>query len=74
MRNSVKYVSWQYRKEVYRDLKEIYAALGEDEVLQKLEAFGHKRDDKYPTIRRKWEANWDRIIPFFEYPEKISAG
>jgi len=71
VRNSIKYVSWQDRKEVCRDLKEVYAAPSEDSALQKLEAFGHKWDGKYPTIRKKWEDNWDRIIPFFEYPEGI---
>ena len=71
IRNSIKYVNWKDRKEVCKDLKEVYSAATEDEVSQKLEEFGQKWDAKYPTIRKKWVNNWDRIIPFFDYPEEI---
>lgn len=71
IRNSIKYVNWKDRKEVCKDLKEVYSAATEDEASQKLEEFGQKWDAKYPTIRKKWVNNWDRIIPFFDYPEEI---
>lgn len=71
VRNSIKYVSWQDRKEVCRDLKEVYAAPTESSALQKLEEFDQKWNGKYPTISKKWRDNWDRIIPFFDYPEDI---
>jgi len=71
IRNSIKYVNWKDRKEVCKDLKEVYSAATEDEASQKLEEFGQKWDAKYPTIRKKWINNWDRIIPFFDYPEEI---
>ena len=64
IRNSIKYVNWKDRKEVCKDLKEVYSAATEDEASQKLEEFGQKWDAKYPTIRKKWVNNWDRIIPF----------
>lgn len=60
IRNSIKYVNWKDRKEVCKDLKEVYSAATEDEASQKLEEFG-----------QKWVNNWDRIIPFFDYPEEI---
>jgi len=71
IRNSIKYVNWKDRKEVCKDLKEVYSAATECEASQKLEEFGQKWDAKYPTIRKKWVNNWDRIIPFFDYPEEI---
>jgi putative transposase len=71
IRNSIKYVSWKDRKEVCRDLKEVYSAVTESEALQKLEEFGQKWDARYPTITKKWVNNWDRLKPFFEYPEEI---
>ncbi|MEG3066590.1 transposase [Acetomicrobium sp.] len=58
IRNSIKYVNWKDRKEVCKDLKEVYSAATEDEVSQKLEEFGQKWDAKYPTIRKKWVNNF----------------
>jgi putative transposase len=71
VRNSIKYVNWKDRKEVCKDLKEVYTAPTESAALQKLEEFDQKWNGKYPTIAKKWRNNWDRIIPFFEYPEDI---
>jgi transposase-like protein len=49
----------------------VYSAVTESEALQKLEEFGQKWDARYPTITKKWVNNWDRLKPFFEYPEEI---
>ena len=27
--------------------------------------------DLYPTISRSWRAHWERITPFFAYPDEI---
>jgi len=71
LRNSVKYVSWKDRKEVCVDLKTIYTSATEQQAQVALEVFGEKWDSKYPTISQMWRKNWERVIPFFDYPEDI---
>jgi transposase-like protein len=71
IRNSVKYVNWKDRKPVCEDLKTIYTAATEQQAECALDAFGQKWDSKYPTIRQMWRKNWERVIPFFDYPADI---
>lgn len=71
IRNSVKYVSWKDRKQICGDLKKIYTSATEQQAQVSLDAFGRKWDSKYPTISQMWRNNWERVIPFFDYPEDI---
>ena len=71
IRNSVKYVNWKDRKQVCADLKTIYTSATEQQAELALEAFARKWDGKYPTIRQTWRKHWERVIPFFDYPEDI---
>jgi putative transposase len=71
IRNSVKYVNWKDRKVICKDLKTIYTSATEQQAQCALDAFGEKWDLKYPTISQLWRKNWERVIPFFDYPEDI---
>jgi transposase-like protein len=71
IRNSVKYVSWKDRKAVCKDLKPIYTAATEQQARIALDAFRKKWDAQYPTLSQLWHNNWERVIPFFDYPEDI---
>lgn len=71
VRNSLKYVSWQERKAVAKDLKAIYGAITLDEAEMALEAFAEKWDKKYPTISKSWRAHWVNLTPFFAYEHDI---
>ena len=71
IRNSVKYVSFKDRKEICSDLKHIYSAATEQQAQTALDTFGKKWDAKYPTISKMWRNNWQRVIPFFDYPSDI---
>jgi len=71
IRNSLRYVSWKDRKALASDLKGVYHASSEDEARENLGAFARKWDGRYPTISKSWQANWQRVIPFFAYPEEI---
>jgi len=71
VRNSLKYVSWKWRKEVAEDLKLIYTAATVAEAELNLEAFARKWDEPLPTISRSWRQNWERLIPFLSYPQEI---
>jgi putative transposase len=71
IRGSLRFVSWKDRKAVVADLKGIYQAVSEETARENLGIFAGQWDGKYPTISKSWQANWQRIIPFFAYPEDI---
>jgi putative transposase len=71
VRHSLNYVSWKKRPEVAADLKRIYTATTADEAEQRLGEFEAKWDDEYLPIGQSWRRNWQRIIPFFDYPPEI---
>ncbi len=71
VRNSLKYVSWKYRKELARDLKEIYHAGTLEGAEAALLRLGEKRNEKSPAIYALWERNWENIITIFTYPSEI---
>lgn len=71
IRNSVKYVSYKDQKEVCKDLKTIYKSTTEHQAESALDSFSQKWDSKYPTISQMWRKNWERVIPFFDYPADI---
>jgi putative transposase len=71
VRNSLKYVPYKDRKPLAQDLKEIYRAPTSDQAESNLEKFEKKWNGKYPMISKSWRANWDRLIPFFAFPEDI---
>jgi putative transposase len=71
VRGSLRFVSWKDRKAVAGDLKAVYHASSEEAARENLDLFSRKWDGRYPTISKSWQANWQRIIPFFAYPEEI---
>lgn len=70
VRASMNYVTWKDRKEVVKDLKPVYRANTADEASQNLAEFEAKWP-KYPAIGRLWRDNWERVIPFFAFPEEV---
>jgi len=70
MRASLNYVTWQDRKKVVADLKPIYKAATADEAERQLSEFEAKWP-KYPAISRLWRDQWERVIPFFAFPEEV---
>lgn len=71
VRNSLKYVPHKNRKTVSADLKNVYNAATVDEAEALLEQFAGKWDAQYPTISRQWRAQWENVIPFFDFPQDI---
>ena len=71
VRNSMRYVSWKDRKQVARDLKQVYRAANEKIAQNNLDSFVQKWDNKYATIGKLWRRNWDRLIPYLDYPSEI---
>jgi putative transposase len=71
VRHSLNYVSWKMRKVVAADLKTIYSSATADEAVLRLQELEEKWGADYPTIVKSWRSNWERIVPFFEYPPEI---
>src|SRR5450432_2717149 len=71
IRASLNYVTWKDRKEVVSNLKPIYKAATADEAERQLSEFEEKWKKKYPAISRLWREQWERVIPFFAFPEEV---
>jgi transposase-like protein len=71
VRNSLNFVSWKVQREVAADLKTIYTSSTVEMAQQMLGAFEAKWDKDYPSIGQSWRRNWERVIPFFDYPPEI---
>lgn len=71
VRNSLNYVNWKMRKPIAADLKQIYQSATAAEAEQKLAEFEAQWQEAYPSIAPIWRRNWNRIIPFFDYPPEI---
>lgn|SRR5437764_1842530 len=71
LRASLNYVSWKERKQVAADLKAVYRAASERQAEQELTEFIAKWGGRYQAIGKLWKENWERVIPFFEFPEDV---
>jgi putative transposase len=72
VRYSLSYCNWRDRKMVAGELKGIYRAVNAEQARQRLEAFAASDwGRKYKVIVESWERNWERVIPFFSYPEEV---
>ena len=71
VRSSLTVVPEKDRKAVCADLKKVYHAGSEEAAREALGEFAKKWDEKYPSISRKWQQNWENVITIFKYPSDI---
>jgi putative transposase len=71
VRASLNYVSWKERKRVASDLKAIYRASTAIQAELELTEFMARWGSKYQAIGKLWKENWERVIPFFEFPPDV---
>lgn len=71
LRNSMKYVSRKYRKDVLSDLQAIYKATNLDGAKLAMDEFESKWDERYPLIVSSWRNNWENLICYFDYSTDI---
>ncbi len=72
IRHSMDFASWKDRKVLAGALKAIYRAKDADAAKSALEAFETSHwGEKYPAIAQSWRRNWERVIPFFAFPEAV---
>lgn len=71
IRNSMKFVPHKDRKELARDLKNVYTASNEELGYQELINLEEKWSHKYPTAIRSWVDNWDKLNTFFKFSPEL---
>ena len=72
-RHSLNYVPYTDKKAVVQDLKKIYQSATVELALDALDEFELTWGEKYPAIVRSWRNNWERVIPFFQFPREIRS-
>ena len=71
VRNSLRYVASKDTKEFLRDLKEVYKASTKSLAEASLLSLSSKWGKKYPIVIKSWEANWEKLSTYFDYPAEI---
>ena len=71
IRNSLKYVKFDDRKELTRDLKRVYTSSTADQGYEILTELEEKWSKKYPSAIRSWQDNWDSLSTFFQYSQEL---
>lgn len=71
VRNSLNYVSYTDKKAVAIDLNKIYSCNTVELAAEAIDDFELSWSDKYPVIVKSWRANWEKIIPFMQFPLEI---
>lgn len=71
IRNSLKRVPYKTRREVAKDLRNVYEAKDESSAAQAFIAFESKWATTYPYICISWKNNWDNLTHFLGYPLEI---
>lgn len=71
IRNSLKFVTWNDRKQFAADLKTVYQAPTREAAESNLLALSEKWGDTYAMAIRSWENNWNDLATFFDYTPEI---
>src|ERR1700759_2528337 len=72
IRHSMDFAVWKDRKNVAQALRAVYRAADAKIGQAALEAFDASHwGQKYPAIAQSWRRNWERVIPFFAFPEAV---
>lgn len=71
VRNSMKYVVWNDKKEFVGDLKNVYHAATLEAAETAFEVFKQKWSKKYPHAVQSWERNWSELTVYFKYPVEL---
>lgn len=71
IRNSLKHVSYKDRKALINDLKMIYQAPTEQAARTAFDHFKSTWNSKYGYAVKSWEANWENLTHFLNFPPEI---
>jgi putative transposase len=70
-RHSLNYVPHTDKKSVTAALKKIYQSSIIELAAEALDDFELTWGDKYPAIVKSWRNNWEKVIPFLQFPKEI---
>lgn len=71
IRNSLKYVKHDNKKELAGDLKRVYTSSTAEQGYEVLLELEEKWGKKYPNAIRSWQDNWDSLSTFFQYSQEL---
>lgn len=71
IRNSLKYVKHESKKELARDLRRVYTSSTAEQGYEILLELEEKWGKKYPSAIRSWQDNWDSLSTFFQYSQEL---
>ena len=71
IRNSLKYVKHESKKELARDLRRVYTSSTAEQGYEILQELEEKWGKKYPNAIRSWQDNWDSLSTFFQYSQEL---
>ena len=71
IRNTLKFVSYKDRKNLMSDVKAIYQADNQEAAKQAFNTFKANWSVKYSSAVDSWEANWDALTAFLQYPPEV---
>lgn len=71
IRNSLKYVKHDNKKELARDLKRVYTSSTAEQGYEVLLELEEKWGKKYPNAIRSWQDNWDSLSTLFQYSQEL---
>ena len=72
IRASMRFVTYNDRKSVAKELRRIYTAATAEAAQIELDAFAESDlGQKYPATVATWQAAWERFIPFLEFPAEV---
>lgn len=71
IRNSLKYVKHDNKKELATDLKRVYTSSTAEQGYEVLLELEEKWSKKYPNAIRSWQDNWDSLSTFFQYSQEL---
>ena len=71
IRASLRYVSWKDRRKLAAELKPVYSAETREGAESALDEFERLWGERYPQVVKTWRANWERVVPFLDFPKEI---
>ena len=71
IRNTLKKVGYDDRREVVKDLRKVYQAPSVDAAKEALEELKDRWAKKYPVIAKSWETKFDIFTTFLQFPPGI---
>ena len=71
VRSSTRFVDDKDSRSVRRDLRTVYTAATREAARTALEAFAVTWGSKYGRLVDSWEADWEELMAFMDYPKEL---